>query len=92
MVHKAIAEAPTPPTVVVLDADAVSDIDYTATRTLGALLDELERAHVTFAVARAVGGAPQNLARSGLRDRIGRDHVFATVDAAVNAFHPDSGS
>jgi MFS superfamily sulfate permease-like transporter len=78
--------------VVVLDADAVSDIDYTGTRTLRALLDELERAHITLAVARAVGGAPQNLARSGLSDRIGRDHVFATVDAAVTALHTDSGA
>jgi MFS superfamily sulfate permease-like transporter len=92
VLHKAVAQAPTPTTVVVLDADAVSDIDYTGTRTLRALLDELERAHITLAVARAVGGAPQNLARSGLSDRIGRDHVFATVDAAVTALHTDSGA
>ena len=38
-----------------------------ARRTVRALVDELDRSHVTVAVARAVGGAPQNLARSGLR-------------------------
>ena len=38
----------------------------------GTLLDELDRARVTLAVARAVGGAPRSLSRSGLGARIGR--------------------
>ena len=91
-VHKALSEAPTPATVLVLDADAMSDIDYTGTRTLHAMLDELKRSGVVVAVARAVGEATQNLARSGLRDSIGADHIFATVDEAVNALRPDKSS
>jgi sulfate permease, SulP family len=87
-VEKALSEASPPANVLMLDADAMSDIDYTGTRTLRALLDELKRAGVVVGVARAVGGAPQNLARSGLIDSIGPDHVFATVDEAVNALHP----
>jgi sulfate permease, SulP family len=91
-VKKALSEASPPAKVLVLDADAMSDIDYTGTRTLRALLDELKRAGVVVGVARAVGGAPQNLARSGLRDSIGPDHLFATVDEAVNALHPGDGT
>ncbi len=85
---KAVSGAPTKPTVLVIDADAITDIDYTGTRTVRALVDELQRAHIIVALARAVGGAPQNLARSGLANRIGRDHIFSTVDEAVTALRP----
>jgi SulP family sulfate permease len=90
-VHKALSEAPTPARALVLDADAISDIDYTGTRALHALFGELKRDGVVVGVARAVGGAPQDLARGGLVATIGRDHLFATVDDAVNALHPGAG-
>ncbi len=91
-IHKALAEATTPPAVLVIDADAISDIDYTGTRTVRALVDELARSHVVVGLARAVGGAPQNLARSGLLDRIGRDRIFSTVDEAVTALRPGASA
>ncbi len=90
-VHKALADAPTPPKVLVLDADAVTDIDYTGTRAVAALVEELERSHIVVGVARAIGGAPQNLARSGLLNRIGSDRIFSTVDEAVTALTPKAG-
>ncbi|HXQ90515.1 MAG TPA: SulP family inorganic anion transporter [Acidimicrobiales bacterium] len=91
-IGKAIAAATTPTQVLVLDADAITDIDYTGTRTVRALVQELARSHVVVAVARAVGGAPQNLARSGLLELIGRDKMFTTVDEAVSALQPGAGS
>jgi MFS superfamily sulfate permease-like transporter len=91
-IHKALAEATTPPSVLVIDADAITDIDYTGTRTVRALVDELARSHVVVGLARAVGGAPQNLARSGLLDRIGRDRIFSTVDEAVTALRPGASA
>ena len=87
-IHKAIAAASHPPAVLVLDADAITDIDYTGTKTVRALVDELEHSHVTVAVARAVGGTPRNFARSGLLVHIGRDRFFQTVDEAVMALRP----
>ncbi len=90
-IHKALSGAPVPPKVFVLDADAITDIDYTGTRAVRALVDELERTHIVVGVARAIGGASQNLARSGLVDRIGRNHIFSTVDEAVTALTPQAG-
>ncbi len=87
-VTAALAHSPTPPCVLVLDADAMSDIDYTGTRTFLTLLDEQQRVGIVVGVARAVAGAPRNLQRSGLLDRIGRDHIFDTVDEAVAALRP----
>jgi MFS superfamily sulfate permease-like transporter len=87
-IHKALSGSPHPPSVLVVDADAITDIDYTGTRTIRALVDELERSHIVVALARAVGGAPQNLARSGLLDQIGSNRIFTTVDEAVTALRP----
>jgi len=91
-VHKALAAAPAPPKVLVIDADAMSDIDFTGTQTMLTLLTELGREQIVLGVARAVAGAPHNLARSGLLDRIGRDHLFDTVDEAVTALRPPTGT
>ncbi|HUO47873.1 MAG TPA: SulP family inorganic anion transporter, partial [Acidimicrobiales bacterium] len=81
-----------PVSLFVLDAAAMSDIDFTGARALRAVLDELERDDVAFAVARAVGNVPTNLERSGLLRRIGRDHLFHTVDEAVRTLGPGTGS
>lgn len=90
-VRRALADAPGTE-VLVLDADAVSDIDFTGARTVRILVDELERSHIVLAVARAVGGTPRNLRRSGALERIGPGHVFDTVDEAVRALRPDAGA
>jgi sulfate permease, SulP family len=82
-VHAALASASPPPHLLVLDAVAMGDIDFTGARALGQVLDELETTHVTMAVARAVATTPQDLTRSGLLERIGRDHLFPSVDEAV---------
>jgi MFS superfamily sulfate permease-like transporter len=87
-VHAALASASPPPQLLVLDAVAIGDIDFTGALALATVLDELEDTHVVLAVARAVAGAPENLARSGLLQRIGRDHLFPSVDEAVVALGP----
>jgi sulfate permease, SulP family len=84
----AMEAASPPPQLFVLDAVAIGDIDFTGVRALGQVLDELERRHVTLAVARAVATSPENLAHSGLLDRIGRHHLFPSVDEAVLALGP----
>jgi sulfate permease, SulP family len=69
---------------------ALGDIDFTGAQALGTVLDELQDSNVAMAVARAVAGAPENLARSGLLERIGRDHLFPSVDEAVVALGPQT--
>jgi sulfate permease, SulP family len=76
------------PTLFVLDTIGMTDIDYTGCRVLNQVLDELDRIHLTFAVARAGEHLRQSLAKSGLESRIGEDHFFPTVDEAVVALGP----
>jgi high affinity sulfate transporter 1 len=73
------------PGVVVLDTLGMYDIDFTGSRALGHLIDRCERDHITFGIARAGVHLRQSLQRSGLMARIGTDHCFATVDAAVDS-------
>ncbi len=71
------------PRLVVLDALGMSDVDYTGARALGEVLDEFDRDHIAFAVARAGQHVRESLSRSGLLGRIGQDHFFRSVDEAV---------
>ena len=74
--------------VVVLDVVGMHDIDFTGSRVLGHVLDELERRHVVFALARAGDHLVGNLERSGLLARIGPEHLYPSVDEAVSALAP----
>lgn len=71
--------------VVVLDALGMSDLDFTGARTLHSVLDDLDRDQTAFAVARAGAHLRENLARSGLLDRIGTTRLYRSVDEAVTA-------
>jgi high affinity sulfate transporter 1 len=87
---ESLARALGTPRLVVLDALGMSDIDYTGSRALGAVMDELDSDHTAFAVARAGEHAREGLRRSGLLARIGEDHFFPSVDEAVRALGPKS--
>ncbi|HLI72658.1 MAG TPA: SulP family inorganic anion transporter [Acidimicrobiales bacterium] len=89
-VHAALHEASPPASLLVLDADAMSDIDYTGARAVAALLDELRHAHVEVAMARAEGDVPHALKRAGLLEKFGSDRVFHTVDEAVTECAPEA--
>ena len=75
---------------VVLDTDAVSDIDYTGIAMLRSLFDAFDKAGIAVAVARAVADAPGNLRRGGLVARLAGQRLFETVDEAVTAVRPDT--
>ena len=81
----AMARTIGPPVVVVLDAIGMSDVDYTGSRSLLEILEELDRNHISFAVARAGDRVRNSLARSGLLERIGEGCFFRSVNEAVTA-------
>jgi SulP family sulfate permease len=73
---------------VVLDAIGMSDIDYTGSRVLHVVLDELDRRHIVLVVARAGERVRRSLEHSGLLDRVGPTNLFPSVDEAVTAVAP----
>ena len=88
--RNALARASSPPRLVVLDAIGMGDIDFTGSRALGEALDVLDAEGIDFAIARASNGVRDELRRTGLDSRIGADHFFASVDAAVSSL--DAGA
>ncbi|HTX01271.1 MAG TPA: SulP family inorganic anion transporter [Acidimicrobiales bacterium] len=70
---------------VILDADAMSDIDYTGLQALRALAIDLESRGVTLQIARASHLVHHDLKHGDLLARIGSDHLFTSVADAVTA-------
>ena len=84
-VRELIESASEPVHAFVLDADGVSDIDYTGARALGELASELKARGVRTAIARSSHLVHRDLRRSGLLADIGVGQLFSSVEDAVTA-------
>lgn len=84
-VREAIESAAQPVHGLVLDANGMSDIDFTAAETLGALATELKGEGIALGVARSSHLVHHDLKHSGLLKAIGPEHLFASVEDAVDA-------
>jgi sulfate permease, SulP family len=82
-----LVDVATPPRWLVLQADAIDDVDYTGGKTLLELVEELETRGIVFAVAGASAHVRAELDRFGITERIGVASYFDTVRAARDAFH-----
>ena len=77
---------------VILDAEAISDFDSTAAEALETLDADLERLGVEFWIARANGPLRDLLTATGLTKRLGSEHIYPSVRAAVTAYHAHFGT
>jgi len=77
-----------PPRVVILDTIGMTDIDFTGSRALSEVFDELTALHIRFGVARASDDLLATLKRQGLAEKIGLDHFFDSVNEAVVGLPP----
>lgn len=71
---------------VILDAEAISDFDSTAAEALESLDADLERLGVELWIARANEPLRQLLQTTGLMNRLGSEHIYPSVRAAVAAY------
>lgn len=84
-VRQIVDSADQPVHALVLDANAMSDIDYTGARTLGRLADGLRQRGVSMGIARSSHLVHHDLKHSGLLQSIGADRLYPTVEDAVAA-------
>jgi sulfate permease, SulP family len=84
-IREALAGSPTPVRWFVFDAEAVNEIDSTGVEALENVVTDLERQGITFAFARLKRVPRERLERAGFVSRIGEDHLYPTVHAAVAA-------
>lgn len=72
---------------VILDAEAISDFDSTAAEALENLDADLERHGIDLWIARANEPLREMLRVTGLTKRLGKEHIYPTVRAAVEAYN-----
>lgn len=83
---RSVEEAASPVHWFVLNAEANTEIDFTAVDVLEELRVELVERGIALALARVKFEVQADLVRAGLIERIGADMVFATLPTAVEAY------
>jgi len=77
--------------VIVLDLEAVDQIDATGEEMLRHMSDRLSEAGIEFCISRAKFKVTDTLKRSGLYDAIGEEHFFAKRTRAIKAIKEKYG-
>ena len=85
----ALDAAPAPVRWLVLNTEAIVEIDITAADAVHTLCDVLDTRGVVLALARVKQDLLHDLRRSGLADRISADRIFPTLPTAVAAFEKE---
>lgn len=84
-IRKILDSATQPIHALVLDANAISDLDYTGSRAFGELVNGLREQGVSTVIARSSRLVHHDLKQSGLLKAIGPNRLFPTVEDAVHA-------
>ncbi len=78
-----VERAPAPVRWLVVDAGAITSVDYSAARTFRALQEDLVRAGVTLVLVHAQSSLRADLERHRLAGVIGAEHVFDSLHEAL---------
>ncbi|PXW27603.1 SulP family inorganic anion transporter [Paraburkholderia caballeronis] len=90
--HRLIGAAPTPVRWFVVDAAAITDIDYSAGRSVCDLCDELAKRGVRVIFARVNPYLRADMDRHRITPVVGAQNLFETLHEALAAVHPDLGA
>jgi MFS superfamily sulfate permease-like transporter len=82
-VRALIAQAPTPVRWLVVDAEAIIAIDYSAASSLRDLLEELTAKRVNMVFGRVSEGLRSDLTRHRVTPLVGEDRVLGTLHEAL---------
>lgn len=94
-VRSLVERAPNPVRWFIVDAGAITDIDYSAAKSIRDLLDELTRQQVGMVFARVNPYLRSDMERHGITAAIRETRVFTTLHEAIaavrgGAFAPDA--
>jgi SulP family sulfate permease len=93
-IEAAVADGATPEPVrwVVIDAEAIGDVDSSGAGVLADLADGLRERGITLSLARLKAAVSEYLDRAGVMEKVGAVHVYLEVDDAVAAFDASRSS
>jgi sulfate permease, SulP family len=84
-VRSLVERAPTPVRWFIVDAGAITDVDYSAAKSLRDLLDNLGRQGVDVVFARVSSYLRSDMDRHGITAAIGEKQIFTTLHEAIAA-------
>jgi MFS superfamily sulfate permease-like transporter len=85
MARELVARAPSPARHFVIDAAALTDIDFSAGRTLRDLISEMRGKGVDVIIGRVSADLLADLNRLGIAEAIGDGKIFPTLHQALAA-------
>jgi high affinity sulfate transporter 1 len=83
-VRSLVKHAPVPVRWLVVDAGAITDVDYSAARSVRELCDDLTRQGVGLVFARVRPYLRSDMDRHGITNVIGAEHVFETLHEGLD--------
>jgi len=84
-VRALVSSAPAPVRWFIVEAGAITNIDYSAARSIRELLDDLARRNVTMSFARVSPSLRSDMDRHGITAAIGEAWIFTTLHEAISA-------
>jgi SulP family sulfate permease len=84
-VRALVESAPTPVRCFIVDSGAITDLDYSAARSIRDLLDDLARRRVGVVFARVNEYLRSDMDRHGITAALGETRIFATLHEAIAA-------
>jgi len=87
--RRLIDGAPTPVHCVVVDAAAITDLDYSAGRSIDTLCTALSQRGVRLVFGRVNRYLRSDMDRHGITPVIGTENIYTTLHAALAAVRPD---
>jgi anti-anti-sigma factor len=84
--RRLVTESAQPLRAVMLNLEAVPEMDVTSLDLLEQLRSDFESSHIQLYLARVSDPVKDLFALSGFRDRLGADRIFWGVDTAVDSY------
>ena len=75
---------------IILVSNGINDIDASGEEALSLLVDRIRSAGVDFSLSGVNEAVMMVLRRTHLPEKIGDNHIFATMEKAINAVHSDA--
>jgi SulP family sulfate permease len=82
-VHALVQRAPTPVRWFIVDAGAITDIDYSAARSICGLVDELKQQNIVVIFGRVSSYLRSDMDRHGISAAVGATRIFDTLHEAI---------
>ncbi len=85
-VRRVIRQGPAKPSLIVLEASNIVEIDFTAAQILLAFIEDCTKRNITVAIARLESvRAQKSFERLGITQAVQPSHIFHSVEEAINA-------